>query len=461
MKRWVCATLLLICSASYIHAEQAASASLWERNTLTGDWNGLRSHLSDKGFNIGLEYTGEFLANASGGIQRGELYQGLVATSLDFDLEKMTGWKGGQVHISSLWLKGTEPNSRNDIAGLTGSAYSDPSNISGYDSYRLYELWLEQNFWGDKLAIKFGQIALDEEFICNDYACLFLSGTHGWPAFVASTIPDGGQAYPVAGTGLRIKFTPAERFEFMAAVMDGDVHDQTSDNRNGTHFGFHSNEGLLSIFEVAFKLNQKPGDKGLPGTYKIGGWYHSGRFDDLRRDNAGGSLEDDGTLSGSPSTGAPASYVGNGGIYFDASQMIWREQPDSDKGCGIYVRVAPWLPDDRNPINFYAAGGIIFKGLIPQRAQDTCGIGINYARVSDSLRKAQREANRIAANGGAPNNLSPAPVPDYEMAVEATYQINVAPWWTIQPDFQYIIHPGGSRAIDNALVIGLRTTISF
>ena len=31
----------------------------------------------------------------------------------------------------------------------------------------------------------------------------------------------------------------------------------------------------------------------------------------------------------------------------------------------------------------------------------------------------------------------------------------------MQPDAQWIIHPGGSREIDNALVIGLRTEIAF
>jgi porin len=73
----------------------------------------------------------------------------------------------------------------------------------------------------------------------------------------------------------------------------------------------------------------------------------------------------------------------------------------------------------------------------------------------------QRDANRITTDGGTPNNLSPGALPDYEMAIEATYQINLAPWWSLQPDFQYIIHPGGSRAIDDAIVIGLRTKISF
>ena len=95
-----------------------APQSLWERDTLTGGWGEVRSRWSEKGFDFGLEYTGEFLANVQGGVKRGGLYQQLLKTLLDFDLEKTSGWKGAHIHASSLWLWGTRPD---DIAGLTGS----------------------------------------------------------------------------------------------------------------------------------------------------------------------------------------------------------------------------------------------------------------------------------------------------------------------------------------------------
>ncbi len=435
-----------------------APQSLWERDTLTGGWGEVRSRWSEKGFDFGLEYTGEFLANVQGGVKRGGLYQQLLKTLLDFDLEKTSGWKGAHIHASSLWLWGTRPD---DIAGLTGSEFFDPSNISGYDTYRLYELWLEQSFWDEKFSVQAGQIAVDEEFICSDYAGIFLCGTHGWPAFMSATIPNGGPAYPVAGTGVRFLLKPNDRLDLMAAVTDGDVRDQSTKNRHGTHFGFDGGEGVFTIFEAAWHVNQRKGDQGLPGTYKLGGWYHSGHFDDLRYDTQGVSLEDDGTLSGLASNSTPASHNGNGGIYFDASRMIWRKRADADEGLGVYCRIAPWLPRDRNPLNFCAACGLNYKGLLRGRGEDIFGVGIGYARVSEGRRSAQRDANQIAAAGGTPNNLQPGPVPDYEMDLEATYQINLAPWWSVQPDFQYISHPGDSSAIKDAIVVGVRTQISF
>ena len=45
--------------------------------------------------------------------------------------------------------------------------------------------------------------------------------------------------------------------------------------------------------------------------------------------------------------------------------------------------------------------------------------------------------------------------------MEITYQVNAAPWLQVQPDLQYIIHPGGSPRYGDALVIGARTVITF
>jgi porin len=141
--------------------------------------------------------------------------------------------------------------------------------------------------------------------------------------------------------------------------------------------------------------------------------------------------------------------------------MLWRRRGGSDEGLGAYARIAPWLPGDRNPLDFYVAGGLAFKGPLPGRESDIFAVGANYAHASSGLRGAQADANRIAAGGGTPASLTPGPLPDYELGLEATYQIALAPWWKLQPDFQYIIHPGGSSAMPNAVVVGLRTWISF
>jgi porin len=63
------------------------------------------------------------------------------------------------------------------------------------------------------------------------------------------------------------------------------------------------------------------------------------------------------------------------------------------------------------------------------------------------------------------------PIRDFEAAIELTYQWQLANNWLVQPDLQYILHPGGNipnplnlngtSPIPNALVIGMRTSMKF
>jgi porin len=48
-----------------------------------------------------------------------------------------------------------------------------------------------------------------------------------------------------------------------------------------------------------------------------------------------------------------------------------------------------------------------------------------------------------------------------EMVIEFTYQAQITPWLTIQPDLQYVINPGGANDLNNALVVGGRAAFTF
>jgi porin len=82
------------------------------------------------------------------------------------------------------------------------------------------------------------------------------------------------------------------------------------------------------------------------------------------------------------------------------------------------------------------------------------------ARISRDARRLDRDTRAFAATD--------APLRDAEALIELTYQAHIAPWLIIEPDLQYVIHPGGHaaepagpRAIPDALVAGLRTVVRF
>ena len=47
---------------------ESASANLWTRSTLTGDWGGLRTSLAERGVTVGFIETTDVVGIASGGL---------------------------------------------------------------------------------------------------------------------------------------------------------------------------------------------------------------------------------------------------------------------------------------------------------------------------------------------------------------------------------------------------------
>src|SRR5262249_54867733 len=55
--------------------QESTSPGFWERDTLTGNWGGLRDRLLNDGVTISLTDTGELLSNVAGGIKTGTIVE--------------------------------------------------------------------------------------------------------------------------------------------------------------------------------------------------------------------------------------------------------------------------------------------------------------------------------------------------------------------------------------------------
>jgi porin len=51
--------------------------------------------------------------------------------------------------------------------------------------------------------------------------------------------------------------------------------------------------------------------------------------------------------------------------------------------------------------------------------------------------------------------------PTYEWVLEWDYRAQLTPWLYVMPGLQYVIRPGGTGQIPNALVIGAEIGITF
>jgi porin len=420
----------------------------WQRDTLTGDWGGLRTALEAQGVAFTVKYTGEVFANVQGGIKRGATYDGLFLPELDVDLEKLIGWRGASFSVSMVQGHGPALSQ-----GWVGNFLNVSNDVAIPPATRLYNLWLQQNLFDDVLSVRAGMMNVDAEFITTLTGALFLNGSFGWPGWLGVDLPGGGPAYPLSAPGIRVKLQPAPQgFYLQSAVFSGDPTGHSGSNSpstsipNGTLVSFTG--GAFIIAEAGYAVNQEKDAKGPPLAFKLGGWYHtSSHFQDQRFDTQGISL------ASPASNGAPLNHHGDWGVYAIADGTI-------AGALSGFARIGAGTPNDRNLINFYADAGLTYKGPIPARPDDTAGIAFAYARIGNNARGLDQDVQVFTANPFFP-------VRDHEAVLEISYQAQVTPWMTLQPDLQRIFHPSGNvlnadgSARKDALVLGLRSTLTF
>jgi porin len=430
-------------------AEPAEDEEAFDKPSVLPDtlW---RAGLRNSGIRVRAIYTGDLFTTLSGGISQGTTFGGRLDLGLEADLEKLMGWSGATFHVNAFLIHG-----RGQTGDHIGNIFAI-SNAEATPAARLFELWLEQKI-GNFASLRIGQLAADSEFIASDRAGLFINGTFGWPGITAASLPNGGPAYPLATPGARLEFTFGENTKFRFGVFNGDpagpagpFDNPDPQRRNANGLAFRTNDGAFLIAE----LEQKYKLGSLPGVFKIGAWYHTGGFADQRFDTAGLSLANPAT------TGIPANLRANWGPYAIVDQTIIDLGDKRD--IGVFARLSG-SPDDRNMISFYGDTGITVKGPFASRPDDVFGIGFAYARISDRARGLDQDTRVFAVPG--------FPIRDYEALIEISYKYQVVDGWTIQPDFQYVMHPGGNVPdpndptqtipIKNAAIFGVRTTVQF
>lgn len=436
-------------------APPAAEKTVWARDTLLGDLGGVRPALEEKGITLGLQDTEEYWRDASGGLRRGSSYLGQTLFTLNADTGKALGWTGGTFFMSGLQIHGHEDTVTDAYIGGLQTA----SNIEARRSTRLWELWYQQSFLGGKADVRVGQQAADQEFLMSEYGAPFINAMFGWPALTSIDLPGGGPAYPLSALGLRVRYQASDSVTLLGGIYNGSFTHHADDaqqwDRHGTRLRLGDPPLVIAELQYGTRLGAGRGDtEGLPGSYKIGAWYHGGSFPDQREDTAGRSLADP------AGNGAAARHHGNYGLYVMADQTVWQVDAGSARSLGLFAR-ALVAPSDRNLVDFSADAGLALKSPFGGRSDDVLGLGFGYARIGNGARSLDRD--------GAQFSGAALPVRTAETFVEATYKVQIAPWWSLQADAQYFIRPGGGasdpanpgRRIGNAFVVGVRTTLTF
>ena len=374
------------------------------------------------GWNTGLDLTLEGSASLSGGSRRGETVQALLLGYGEWKREASDGWQlDVEAYGSVLAHAGHGPTERflGDFLGA--------SNMEAHSSLRLYSWWLEVSREG--WSLRSGALLADEEFAGTAAGGNFLNSAFGWPAFISANARNTGPAYYVPALGVRLERTWRDAVVWRLGIYDGDTFDSPEGdprvNRHGVRFSAGGEQGWLVLTEVAWA----PGDRAV--SLKAGIWLHTGEFADVRDDDAGRPFALTGT--------SPRLHDSNQGAYV-AVERDW------EGGWQMFVR-GGWAPADRNQVAWGFDAGVSKTGPLPGRPTDVVFAGVAHAgfssRLADIIHETEPEA----------------PASDFEQVFEIGYTLALTGRWSLQPDLQYIRHPGGRAGQRDAWVFLLRTTL--
>jgi porin len=397
-------------------------------------WDELSKSAAAHGVSLSVVYDGEGFVNAIGGIRTGAAYVGNLHLQLTVDMQRLLGWQGATLFFNGLGTHGGHPSS------LVGDAQG-VSNLEAPPGWQLYEAWLQQNLFENRVSALVGRYDVNSEFYRLQSAMLFLNSSFGIGPEFSQSGSGGPSVFPDTSVGVRLGFKPARGVVIRAAILDG----APVDRPDGGHRAFAEGDGLLLVGEAAFLSRPAPEDRPLgrrfrigrgaalspyDGKVAVGGWYYTAEFDDLSE------REPD---------GRPLRHHGSGGAYLIADELLHRNA-SSHSQINAFMQLG--FGDARvNRFGFYAGSGLVFSGLLPALENDELGVAVAIARNGSHFIDLQNEMG--------------VPVTGTETAVELTYLFQVGKHLALQPDLQYVMHPGTNPTRKAALAAALRFELSY
>lgn len=406
---------------------------LLDQSTLTGDWAGKRTTLDNWGIDLQAHLLTESAANPLGGKAQAARYTQQVDFGAAIDLGRLIGVSGGGIHITF-----TDRVGRSLSADAIGNEFEVQELYGAGQDFRLAELNYQQGLLSNKIALGVGWSPVGDDFGTIPILCVFQNVVLCGHANALAT-NSGAQNFPVAEWGAHVTARPAPQFYAATGVYQ--VNPDADQSNNGFDLSFRST-GIFVPVEICW-LRGHSGDE-LPGTYKLGAYYNSSPTPNVLTDVNGSSAG---------LTGAPfAIENGRWGVYAMADQMVYR--PGGDVGRGLRIGGLAGMGDRQTAkYSYFLAGGGLYQGPFRRRKNDFVSFSVAYVRTNPRLTTYQQDRNLVAPGSVA--------IQKYESIAEIDYNVQIAPWLSLRPNLQYIINPGGTGKIPNALVLGLFTGVTF
>ena len=417
------AALFLALAEARAEGEADADTSLWTR-WLTGEraldaFLPAKKDWSDKGLGIGGSYTTDLLGNPVGGRKQGFTYYGSLQLILAADLEKLVGWHDGYF-VATMFDSAGNNLSRNYIGN-----YFNVTEVASIPTVVLGQVYFEQRLFDEKVSVKVGRMGVGSDFVVMDMFNLYVGGIDGHtPVFVWNTFWSGAATPTWAAV---VKGEPHDNVTLQLGVFQATTANRVIAN-HGMNMEFNPSDGVEIFGEAGLKTKLRTAwDDGaaMPGEHKFGGYWSSWEYAAF----GGGT--------------AAETY----GMYWIGQQMVWRERKEADEGVTLWYSFVYAPTDNVSRFPFFSGAGAGWQGAIPGRDQDWILFGSYAGTMSEEFASAH-EAKGLGD-------------PTYEWVLEWDYRAQITPWLYVMPCAQWIINPGGTGRIANALVLGAEIGVTF
>jgi len=407
---------------------RAAASERFKSGYLLGDWGGVRTDLWAAGFEPTLLLITDPYGNPTGGLKQGFDTYSLLCADLGIDTTRAAGWRGGRVDVGWSWNFGNQLSQ-----DVVGNVFPIQSADVAPPGTRLTNLSFTQDLLDGAVSVRAGRFSIDalygQEFAGSNYFRAFTSVAFNAIPFSLFYNAPGPFGYPATTWGARIKVQPSDALCLMGGIFNGDPEVDEAD-QHGLDFSLEGPP--LAIAEIGLRSNQAPGATGLAGNLKFGGY------------TLGGDVQEYGSTEESS---------GRYGFYIVGDQMIMRFGGVGDgRHLGVFGSVVVAPDQSVSPMPYSAFGGLVAYGPMASRPRDFLSLGVAYGGFSSDLREA-KQVQQLT---------DPSVLPQlFEMAIEASYGIQVQPGLVLQPGMQVIVNPGGSPDVDTAIAAGVNAVIRF
>lgn len=394
-----------------------------------------RERLQKQGFVFSLSYKGESMADIYGGKRRGMDYVHELTLQMNFDLDKLLGWKGWSFHTLLMNRAGRQVSY--DRVGEHKILLMEVYSLSGHVVAHLVDFYAQKTFLNNKMDVIFGRMSLSHVYATSPLICTFMLICS---APVALKQDPGLAVYPKATWGARFRFRPTRDTSVMIGAYQVSPN---SSNPSGWSWGSEDSTGMSIPIQFTWKpyLTRNR----LVGHYVLGFDHDTSHYPDLLK--SGKQF-----VNHNRFRAAPVDT-----FWFEGDQMIYRKGGRNEMAGGYlmfgYIHNTPRVVT----IDDEAYGGFSFNGVIPGRLLDRLGVLYTWYHFSNRNRKGQEAALAGGASLGedifAPQRTA--------HVIEAYYSIDTGIGITVAPEFEYMIHPGAAHVIPDAALVGLKVSANL